>query len=438
MGLKERLIQLSSFINQSKKKSPFLRSIFQIILSFIFLVEKQIRLLREWLKFGKLYFKNTYWIDTEKIQYLSELKSKKWRDIYRIIGGDWDKCNRRFEDLILYQAFKQKFIEGKKWEDTEYYRTGLENILKGLDKWGYNDKGDLDRRIKFIEDLFYKIKTKGFKSKRELISTKNWISRLDIHKLLDNIAVDIGRNGQLLIRHGKNRLSIAKVLNISEIPVTIIARHKEWMYFRRNLRKYFKVYQNRKKVQILKHPDLQNIPYKQGENFFDIIRKNISIFKGTLLEMEAQLGFFSIKFEDDGFECYAQESNPVYLKLLKKLKTAENKKFNIIAESIYDYIKAHKVDFDIIIAINFLNNYLKNKENFHDLINFFKNVKVKEFFIEIPNQKKVRKAKAFRNYDTNRLIDIIIENSCLNKATLLSKTNYKSYVYKLTANNFSP
>jgi len=241
MSLKERLIQLSSFINQSKKKSPFLKSIFQIILSFIFLVEKQIKLFKEWLKFGKLYFKNIYWIDTEKIQYLSGLKSKKWRDIYRVIGGDWDKDNRSFEDLSLYQAFKQKFIEGKKWEDTEYYKTHLEIILKGLDKWGYNEKGDLDRRIKFIEDLYHKIKTKGFKSKRELISTTSLISRLDIRKLLDNIAVDIGRNGQILIRHGKNRLSIAKVLNIPEIPVTIIARHKEWMDLRRNLREHLKL-----------------------------------------------------------------------------------------------------------------------------------------------------------------------------------------------------
>ena len=44
--------------------------------------------------------------------------------------------------------------------------------------------------------------------------SKKWFKKLDIQTNLDDISVDIGRDGQLLIVHGKHRLSIVKLLDI--------------------------------------------------------------------------------------------------------------------------------------------------------------------------------------------------------------------------------
>jgi len=98
---------------------------YQSFYSIIFKIEKKILLLKNRLKYGKLYFDEIYWIEPKKIQYLSKRRYNKWFDYSRILGGDWDLSAYRFEDDLMYRAFKQRFNKGKNWEDTEYYKKGI-------------------------------------------------------------------------------------------------------------------------------------------------------------------------------------------------------------------------------------------------------------------------------------------------------------------------
>ncbi len=256
---------------------------YRSLYSLIFKIEKKLLLLQNRLKYGKLYFNKIYWVNPKKIQYISKIRVNNWYYYSRILEGDWDLLTIPFEDISIYQAFKQRFKEGKKWEDTEYYQQILNIIFNGR-----LDKEKCDEMFRKFELLYYEIKRNGYKLKRELSSSKSRFAKFDIQTILDDISVDIDRDGQLLVIHGKHRLSIAKLCDIPKIPIIIIKRHKKWMEFRYNLIYYFRSH-NKKHFQGLNHPDLKNIPFKQGEIPFDIIRKNISISNGTLLDIGAKL-----------------------------------------------------------------------------------------------------------------------------------------------------
>jgi len=139
-------------------------------------------------------------------------------------------------------------------------------------------------------------------------------------EILDEISVIIDRDGQLLLVEGRHRLSIAKLLKISKVPIRIVARHKKWMDFRKELILFSKNYQKGQLYQPLSHPDLQGIPFQRdGEERFKIIEENITAQKGTLLDIGANLGYFCHKFEEKGLDCYALEENRMCL-FFEKIK----------------------------------------------------------------------------------------------------------------------
>jgi len=420
-----------SFLNlkdESYFARRFLVSGYRFLYSLMFTIEKKLLILKNRLKYGKLYFNKIYWVNPKKIQYVSKIRVNKWYDYSRIIDGDWDHLTIPFEDSSLYQAFKQRFKEGKKWEDTEYYQ-------KGMITWGYN-KEKMDNMFRKFELLYYEIKKNGYKLKRELSSSKRGFVKFDVQTILDEISVDIGRDGQFFILHGKHRLSIAKLLDIPKIPIIIIKRHKKWMVFRKNLILFYRNYNSEKHYQALTHPDLQNIPFKQGEIPFNIIRGGISIAKGTLLDIGANLGYFCHKFEEEGFNCYAVEENKILRYLLKKLKRVENKKFKIISGPIFNFKKNQEITFDVVLALKIFHNFIKREDTYLDLIKFLKRLRVKELIIGY-NSRDFRNKYFYRNYTPEEFVNFILENSCLNKAKFIGNTKTGRSLYKLTSENLS-
>ena len=397
--------------------------------SLIFYIEKSLRLIKNRLQYGKLYFKKIYWIDPKKIQYLSKIRTNKWFDYGRIMEGDWDQSRIKFEETYIYRAFIERFKESKNWEDTEYYKKILEIYHYSREK--------IDEIFRELELLFYEIKNNGYKLKRELLSSKRLLVKYDIQTLLDEISVDINRDGQLLVLHGKNRLSIAKLLDIPKIPIVIIKRHQKWMLFRKNLIFYNKNYNNVNDDQFLAHPDLQNIPFNQGEIPYCLIRENISISKGKFLDIGAYLGYFCHKFEEEGFTCYAVEENQICVYLLKKLKKVENKKFTIIPGSILSYKKNQEIIFDVVLALSVFQNFLRSEKTYLDLINFLKRLKAKELIFGAQNPGEFENKHFYRNFNPEQFVNFILENSCFKKVKFIGKLKTGRYLYKLTSENFS-
>lgn len=149
------------------------------------------------------------------------------------------------------------------------------------------------------------------------------------------VSVNIGRHGDLLFNDGGHRLTIAKLLNVPRIPITIFARHRQWVDFKLQILEYAL----RKGGQVyapLLHPDLEWIPAHHGHKRFELIYRNLINQRGTMLDIGCGWGYFCHRFEGIGFECTGVEKAPIYF--LKKLRRACNKKFRIVNQSVFDFI----------------------------------------------------------------------------------------------------
>ena len=212
---------------------------------FIFNIKNKLILLRELLWRIKLKriskrtnfdFDKIYWIKTNKLKY-SIIKKENgfyldrfniYRDLGKIIDGNWDSKNNRkkIKELDFYKSFYLRFKKNKNWEDTPFYKRVLSEIQGGKIKWGSKNKNDLDKRFIGIDKLYSSIKKEGFKCQKEAGGGTE-----------DEIGVCIGRDGEFLFVNGRHRLSIAKIIGIKYIPVRIIVVHKKWLYKNLNNKK---------------------------------------------------------------------------------------------------------------------------------------------------------------------------------------------------------
>jgi len=431
-----KLNKTKNFVDKIPFISGYLELVYHFLSTLKFVIVVKTLELNIRSKYGKLNFNKICWVNPKKIEYRLGKEYNKWGYSSRILDGNWDQSKNRFSDLMTYQAIRDRFQEGKKWGETEFYQLIINRLSQGIKNWGFYNKEDLDRSIRRTESLYYQMKKVGYKSKSELYSSKKLITILENlkskRKILDDIALAIGRAGQLIFINGKHRLSIAKLLNIPQIPSVFVVRHKKWMEFRKNLIIFSKKCQGGKLDYQLLHPDLQDIPFKYGDLCFNLIKENLSISHGTLLDIGANLGYFCSKFEDEGLDCYAVEENRACLYFLKKLKKIENKEFKIIAEPVFEYKKNQELRFDVALALNLSHHFLEREDEYPNLINFLKRLKVKELFLGIHNQSKIQNKKIYRNYNPNQFINFIIENSCLNKVQLIGKIENDRVLYKFT------
>jgi 2-polyprenyl-3-methyl-5-hydroxy-6-metoxy-1,4-benzoquinol methylase len=298
--------------------------------------------------------------------------------------------------------------------------------------WGCKDKKDFDQRCKFIELLFDNIKHKGYKSQIEISSLHNiqGSPKIDTNH---EVAVCTGRHGDLLFSDGVHRLATAKLLNISNIPVKIVVRHPEWMRLRKELLLYAEsMKMDRKIYQPILHPDLNDIPaHHDCEDRFKMIKENMSIKQGCLLDIGANLGYFCHRFEDEGFDCYAIEDSHVNFYFLSKLKRAENKQFKTIKESVLECHKIRDIHFDVVLALYIFHHFIKTKETYYRLIDLLKNLKAEKLFFapHLPDEAQMQ--GAYKNYSPEEFVKFIIENSSFKKADFIGVAKDRRPLYKL-------
>jgi len=82
---------------------------------------------------------------------------------------------------------------------------------------------DVKKRCKCLDSLYNDIKNSGYLTNREVWREKD---RTKIKP--EDIAVNIGRNGEFIYENGKHRLSIALILELEKIPVRVVVRHEKW------------------------------------------------------------------------------------------------------------------------------------------------------------------------------------------------------------------
>ena len=160
----------------------------------------------------------------------------QWQDIGRVQGGGWDRSEQSFEELPVVTLLQERFAEGKEWSEIN----DMERIIfgGGLEGFESNQGSDPEvlRKCKQIDELFDNIRDHGYLQRDELIAmgeeSPDKFTIGDEFNRFNEIAVDIGRDGEFLFVDGRHRLAFAKILNVDEIPVRIVARHKQWQRIR--------------------------------------------------------------------------------------------------------------------------------------------------------------------------------------------------------------
>ncbi len=185
------------------------------------------------------------YVDPSVIEYTSGASRRRgW-----VIDGNWDKTDNRFMERTSPKAIEQRFADGLEWDET---------ILANK-----HDRLELKRHISAIEQLYQHIRDEGYKSQRQLLrqsSETAWNGLNDaMHPLANEIAVDIGPNGEILWSMcGQHRLAIAKILNIDQIPVQVFRRHAEWQGIRERGRR-----EETTLKKFCDHPDLTDVLKKK-------------------------------------------------------------------------------------------------------------------------------------------------------------------------------
>ena len=392
-----------------------------------------------------------YWVSPNAIKYACREtyynipSHYQLKNIEKILIKDWDLTPNiiKVEERKSYKALYAHFIEGKKWQDTDFYKIELNMVKAGMIRWGCYTEREFIERFKNLDELYKDIKNNGFKTQK-MLEKKGILKHKGIREIEDEISIAIGRYGDLIRYDAQHRFALAKILNIDRIPVQILFRHEKWMEFRKEILTYIRREMSGKAYQPLLHPDLSDIPSVWSEKRFEIIKDSLGIKSGTLLDIGAHWGYFCHKFEEIGFQCTVMEDSQKNLYFLRKLRRAGNTNFKIFNKSIFDsedYTDdMNKLNFDIVLVLDIFNQFrdITEKDLYLKLMKLFKKVKAKEMYLQVPDelkrmqhaQAKDKCGKIDRNYFSQEIIDFIIENSDFNNMDRIGEER-SCGIYKL-------
>lgn len=249
-GLDRSLLYVMRYLSWKLQFHAFVRSLPNSVATEIYFAIQEI--IRRMIWFLNKIYPHKYtdanpykliYVDPSTIERTTEnifSKRRGW-----VVNGDWDLNGNQYMQRTFARAIEQRFVEGLDWSET---------VL--ADKY---EGQKLKEHADSTERVYSAIRDTGYKSQKEILEHNAgdaWDGLNDaMHPLANEVAVDIGRNGELLWNIcGQHRLAISKVLDIDRIPVQVFRRHEEWQEIRDEARRKGSVperFQN--------HPDLQDV-----------------------------------------------------------------------------------------------------------------------------------------------------------------------------------
>jgi len=177
----------------------------------------------------------------------------------QIKDGSWDipENRRKIEDFLNISGMIERFAEGKKWKETKYYTQQIEMLgsREIHKKRGFDTVEEyLTSRCESYDSLYESIKCNGYLQNHAeecRVPSKSQPIKDQLEVL-----VSIGREGDILFYEGNHRFGIAKALDIKEIPVQVVCRHKQWQELRDE------IHNNglpEGREDLRDHPDLQDV-----------------------------------------------------------------------------------------------------------------------------------------------------------------------------------
>lgn len=136
---------------------------------------------------------------------------------YGILGGSWD-LQRTLWRESFWDGLRERFEEGKDWEETVYYRNAVDKLsrrpLKRAE--GVESIEEFEQYLDSLDRLYDDIRTNGY-SPSSVISAS------------------VGRDGEWMVNHGNHRRTVAVLTDTDSVPVRIKYRHERWQDVRRRI-----------------------------------------------------------------------------------------------------------------------------------------------------------------------------------------------------------
>lgn len=190
------------------------------------------------------------WVDPRALEYTIEHSHLREKSDgcpnYGVLGGAWDKHKNHWRDSVVWSGLRERFEDGKPWEETSYYQFTLDR-LESNEYAGYLDgpqtKEHLERYTTYLDELYSDMKNNGYDPSSV-------------------ITVHVGRNGEWIVGQGNHRRTLANIIGIESVPVRIRFRHEQWQDVRLQVARADSVDAIPDVQRFLGHPD---VPDPNGE-----------------------------------------------------------------------------------------------------------------------------------------------------------------------------
>ena len=224
-------------------------------------------------------------VDPRRVEYL--LSPHFWNRISKftthVRGGEWDR-NRTTDRMMirgategfdrptlvhidnyqLYASAVDHFENGTPWRDTEIYRWLTEEWLDSDQELYMNRYGSerrIDSRLENLDELYHHMREHGYLTQREIHDREE--APFDSPALEPEhheVAVDIGRDGEIILDDGRHRFIVARILGVETLPVRVLVRHSQWQQLRAEISRADSVDElSKKAAERLDHPDVQDV-----------------------------------------------------------------------------------------------------------------------------------------------------------------------------------
>lgn len=179
-------------------------------------------------------------IDPGNISEVTGREWKPWKNSRQLVGqikrGEWDIRDpvgvpevskpypKKFAKMPRYKSFVEHFVNDVPWSETELFDKLMKQVHSNNDSY-FSTPSEVNQYLSHKDWLFDQIKQNGYKSQLEMAT------RYDsyLNSILNEVLIDIGRDGQALFVDGRHRLIIADILGVKRIPVVVLVRHRQWV-----------------------------------------------------------------------------------------------------------------------------------------------------------------------------------------------------------------
>lgn len=347
-----------------------------------------------------------YWISPDRIRHT--LENQITADLNGLeVDEDFDKICAPFDENIFYQSFKQ-VLNGKSWEETQYFKNYFIEIKRGRSKSGLGSVNDLIKHCQNLESIFNDIRTFGFRQVGDS----------------DCICAAVGHDGRLVLIDGVKRLAFAKLSNIETIPVKISYRHSGWVEFLENVEEYQKNHQG-KFFAPVDHPDFSHTQsHFMGQA--SCITGHMLPESKSVLDIDS-LGFLPEIVSGQGKKCVALNDNPEILYFIKNIRKANSADYTVIERNISDYISSG-CQFDTVFALNSFHKYLENENLRSAMSSTLKLIDMEEMFLLCPLRTAMDDGKSAEE-TCEKSVEFILNNSCLDSSTVITEFEGKKLIH---------